>query len=163
MRIGPSLLLLAGAALASPCSIEAQVDPPRVQAIAATELTATVAALDSAFFAAFNAYDADRLGSFFTLDLEFYHDKTGLAGYDSTMANFRGLFARNADTGLRRELVPGSLEVHPLGEFGLLEVCKHRFCHTENGKQDCGTFRNIMIWRREGEGYKVSRVISFDH
>ncbi len=59
---------------------------------------ATIAALDSAMFCAFNAHDADRLGTWFTPDLEFYHDKSGLAGYDTTMANFRGLFARNAGT-----------------------------------------------------------------
>jgi hypothetical protein len=98
MHFGRSLLLLAGAALAWPCSIEAQVDPPRVQAIAAAELAATVALLDSALFAAFNAHVADRLGSFFTPDLEFYHDKTGLAGYGSTMANFRCIFTCNAST-----------------------------------------------------------------
>ena len=125
--------------------------------------TSTIATLDSALFAAFNAHDADRLGAYFTPDLEFYHDKSGLAGYDTTMANFRGLFARNAQTGLRRDLVPGTLEVYPLGEFGLLEVCQHRFCHTENGKEDCGTFKNIMVWRRDSTGYKVCRVISYDH
>jgi ketosteroid isomerase-like protein len=130
---------------------------------ASDALVSTIAALDSAMFAAFNTHDADRLGAFFTPDLEFYHDKTGLAGYDSTMASFRALFSRNASTGLRRELVPGTLEVYPLGDFGLLEICKHRFCHTENGKEECGTFRNIMIWRKDSTGYKVSRVISYDH
>ncbi|MBK9513897.1 MAG: nuclear transport factor 2 family protein [Flavobacteriales bacterium] len=114
-------------------------------------------------FAAFNAHDASALGTFFTPDLEFYHDKGGLTRYDSTMANFRGLFAPNAETGLRRELVPGSLEVHPIGDFGLLEVCQHRFCHSENGKEDCGTFKNIMVWRKQDSGWKVSRVISYDH
>lgn len=87
----------------------------------------------------------------FTPDLEFYHEKTGLAGYDSTMAGFRGLFARNAETGLQRELVPGTLEVYPLGDFGALEVCPHRFCQTEDGREDCGTFRNIMVWHKEGD------------
>lgn len=126
-------------------------------------IKATITALDSALFAAFNAHDAVALGRWFTKDLEFYHDKGGLTGYDSTMASFRGLFARDAETGLHRELVPGSLEVYPIGDFGLLEVCEHRFCHTENGKEDCGTFKNIMVWRKEGPGYKVSRVISYDH
>ncbi|HOY29212.1 MAG TPA: nuclear transport factor 2 family protein [Flavobacteriales bacterium] len=126
-------------------------------------LVATIAVLDSAMFAAFNAHDASALGTFFTPDLEFYHDKGGLTRYDSTMANFRGLFAPNAETGLRRELVPGSLEVHPIGDFGLLEVCQHRFCHSENGKEDCGTFKNIMVWRKQDSGWKVSRVISYDH
>lgn len=126
-------------------------------------IKATITALDSALFAAFNAHDAAALGTWFTQDLEFYHDKGGLTDYDSTMASFRGLFARNAETGLHRELVPGSLEVYPIGDFGLLEVCEHRFCHTENGKEDCGIFKNIMVWRKEGPGYKVSRVISYDH
>jgi ketosteroid isomerase-like protein len=161
MRFPLALLALA---IFSSCSHQpAPSAPSQDEADEHSALTRTISALDSAMFAAFNAHDADRLGTWFTPDLEFYHDKTGLAGYDSTMANFRGLFARNADTGLRRELVPGSLEVYPLGEFGLLEVCQHRFCHTENGKQDCGTFRNIMIWRREGDRYKVSRVISYGH
>lgn len=127
------------------------------------DVKANITALDSALFAAFNAHDAAALGGWFTPDLEFYHDKGGLTGYDSTMASFRDLFARNAETGLQRELVPGSLEVYPIGDFGLLEVCQHRFCHTENGKEDCGTFKNIMVWRKEGTSYKVSRVISYDH
>ena len=114
-------------------------------------------------FAAFNAHDADLLGTFFTSDLEFYHDKSGLASFDTTMADFRGLFARNMDTGLRRDLVPGSLEVYPLGDFGALEVCLHRFCHMANGTDDCGTFKNIMVWRKDDAEWKVSRVISYDH
>ncbi len=142
-------------------TINAEMEPSKSGTT--NELTKTIAALDSAMFAAFNAHDADRLGTFFTPDLEFYHDKSGFAGFDTTMANFRVLFARNAETGLRRELAPGTLEVYLLGEHGLLEVCQHRFCHTENGQEDCGTFKNIMVWRKEGTGYKVSRVISYDH
>ena len=114
-------------------------------------------------FAAFNAHDAAVLGTWFTPDLEFYHDKTGLAGYDSTMAGFTRLFTQPTTADIRREMVPGTLEVFPLGDFGVLEVCQHRFCHTEDGKEDCGTFKNIMVWRMDSTGYKVSRVISYDH
>ena len=164
MRLRSSFLLLPCAALiVLPRPTEAQSTSQQVPSASEVERIATIAALDSALFSAFNAHDADRLGTFFTPDLEFYHDKSGLAGFDTTLANFRGLFARNAETGLRRELVPGTLEVYPLGEHGLLEVCQHRFCHTENGKEDRGTFKNIMVWRKEGTGYKVSRVISYDH
>lgn len=156
-------LVTCAAFIACPDPTEAQSTSQHDPSSAKAELLATITGLDSALFSAFNAHDADRLGTYFAPDLEFYHDKTGLAGYDSTMANFRGLFARNADTGLRRELVPGTLEVYPLGDFGLLEVCQHRFCHTENGKEDCGTFKNIMVWRQDSTGYKVCRVISYDH
>lgn len=162
MRFPIALLALALLAACSQPPVP-EAPPPSAKATAPDPLLATMAALDSAMFAAFNAHDAAALSKWFTPDLEFYHDKGGLTGYDSTMANFRGLFARNAETGLRRDLVPGSLEVYPIGDFGLLEVCLHRFCHTENGKEDCGTFKNIMVWRKEGSGYKVSRVISYDH
>lgn len=132
-------------------------------AVAPNPLVATIAALDSALFSALNAHAATALGSWFTPDLEFYHDKGGLAGFDSTMAGFQRMFTNPATADMHREMVPGTLEVHPLGDFGLLEICQHRFCHTENGQEECGTFKNIMVWRKDGAGYKVSRVISYDH
>lgn len=118
---------------------------------------------DSILFSAFNAHDSRQLMKHFTEDLEFYHDKGGLSGFTETGENFAQLFARNATTGLRRDLVPGSLEVYPVGDYGAIETCLHRFCHEENGKQDCGTFKNIMIWKKQPEGWKVTRVISYDH
>jgi ketosteroid isomerase-like protein len=143
-----------------------QPTPPAAKpgtSTASPELSATIVALDSAMFSAFNAHDAELLATFFTADLEFYHDKGGLAGFDSTMAGFTRLFTQPETSNMRRDIVPGTLEVHPLGDFGLLESCQHRFCHTENGSEECGTFKNIMVWRKEGTSYKVSRVISYDH
>jgi hypothetical protein len=119
------------------------------------EVIAQIARLDSAIL--------DALMGYFTRDLEFYHDKGGFSGYDSTRVNFKRLFDSNRDTGMRRDLVPGSLEVHPIGNFGVLEICQHRFCHQENGREDCGTFKNIMLWRNDNGTWRVSRVISYDH
>jgi hypothetical protein len=127
------------------------------------ELYDEIAKMDSVMFEAFNAHDADRLQTYFSEDLEFYHDKDGLADFSHTMASFRGLFERNKNTGLRRDLVKGSLEVYPLNNYGAVEVCLHRFCHKENGKDDCGVFKNIMIWQNKNGQWKVTRVISYDH
>ena len=127
------------------------------------ELYDAIAKMDSLMFAAFNAHDPDRLQSYFDEDLEFYHDRDGLADFSHTMSNFRGLFERNKNTGLRRGLVEGSLEVYPLNNYGAVEVCLHRFCHKENGKDDCGVFKNIMIWQNKNGQWKVTRVISYDH
>ena len=33
----------------------------------------------------------------------------------------------------------------------------------ENGKDDCGTFKFAMIWRKDDETWKLSRVISYGH
>ncbi len=166
MHRRPIRILSGGLLLLAACGDPRATLPTRAtpsNSTAASEMVATIAALDSAMFASFNAHDAAALGRWFTPDLEFYHDKSGLAGYDSTMAGFTRLFIQSGTADMLREIVPGTLEVHPLGDFGLLEICQHRFCHTENGQEECGTFKNIMVWRKEGASYKVSRVISFDH
>ena len=80
-----------------------------------------------------------------------------------TMNNFRSLFEKNQHTGLRRNIIKGSLEVYPIKHYGAVEICLHRFCHAENGKNDCGIFKNVMIWQYNKEAWKVTRVISYDH
>ncbi len=127
------------------------------------ELYDEIAYMDSVLFAAFNAHDPEKLQSVFSEDLEFYHDKGGLAGYAQTMENFKKLFSTNKTTGLRRDLVKGSLEVYPIKDYGAIEICLHRFCHLENGKNDCGTFKNTMVWQLKNGQWKVTRVISYDH
>ena len=137
--------------------------PVSVYKPVSAELYATIAEQDSLMFAAFNEQNTDKLMSFFTTDLEFYHDIGGVSGYDQNIKNFTDLFSRNKTTGLRRDLVPGSLEVYPIKDFGAVETCLHKFCHKENGKDDCGTFKNIMLWKKTDSGWKVNRVISYDH
>ena len=126
-----------------------------------SELKETIARLDTSMFDAFNAHDADRLMALFTGDLEFYHDKGGLTDYQQTGENFRKLFANTPD--IRRELVPGTLEVYPIKDFGAIEIGAHRFCHQESGKDDCDTFRFLHVWRKTGDSWQVSRVISYGH
>lgn len=127
------------------------------------ELYAEIAHMDSVMFDAFNAHDLEKLKTTFSENLEFYHDNTGLADYKLTMENFSKLFENNKTTGLRRDLVKGSLEVYPIKDYGAVETCMHRFCHTENGKDDCGTFKNVMVWQKKDGQWKVTRVISYDH
>ena len=130
---------------------------------ASKELYNEIARLDSVMFDAFNAHDLEKLGSTFSENLEFYHDKGGLTGFGQTMNNFKSLFEKNKNTGLRRELVKGSLEVYPIKDYGAVEICLHRFCHVENGKDDCGTFKNVMVWQKKDGLWKVTRVVSYDH
>jgi hypothetical protein len=114
-------------------------------------------------FDAFNAHDLEKLKTIFSKNLEFYHDKGGLSDYSQTMENFKSLFDKNKNTELKRDLVKGSLEVYPIKDYGAIETCLHRFCHTENGKDDCGTFKNVMVWQNTNGAWKVTRVISYDH
>lgn len=124
-------------------------------------LYAQIAHLDSVVFGAFNNRDTATFGKMFSEDLEFYHDKGGLTGYQPTMDFMRSV-AKN-DNGLRRDLVPGSLEVYAIPGYGAMEIGSHRFCHQENGKQDCGTFKFVHIWKKTGNVWKITRVVSYDH
>lgn len=123
----------------------------------------TILHMDSVMFDAFNAHDLEKLKTTFSNDLEFYHDNGGLTNYQETMENFQKLFEKNKSTGLRRDMIQGSLEVYPIKNFGAVEICRHRFCHIENSKNDYGVFKNIMTWQYKGGQWKVNRVISVDH
>ena len=52
----------------------------------------------------------------FTDDMEFYHDKGGLTNREQTREGFAKMFGNSPD--IRRELVPGSLQVYPIKDFG---------------------------------------------
>jgi len=127
------------------------------------ELFAEIAHMDSVLFDAFNAHDIEKLKNVFSDSLEFYHDKGGLTGYVQSMENFKNLFDRNKTTGLRRDLVQGSMEVYPIKDFGAVETGLHTFCHQENGKQDCGTFKFMHLWQKKEGQWKITRVVSYDH
>ena len=119
--------------------------------------------LEEQFLPVHQAILAGERGAFFAEDLEFYHDKGGLANFQQTMQGFRNLFDQNKTTGLNRQLVPGTLEVYPISGYGAVETYQHRFCHVENGKDDCGTFKNMMVWRLKDGQWKVTRVVSYGH
>ena len=120
-----------------------------------------IAAADSALFDAFNRRDLAKLMSLFTRDLEFYQDNEGVANYARTKKDFGQMFGQAAP--IRRELVPGSLEVFPIKNYGAMEVGRHRFCHVENGRDECGTFSFVHIWRRTDRGWQIARAISYGH
>ena len=124
-------------------------------------LVRTVAGLDTALFDAFNACDLKALGSLVAEDLEFFHDNDGLsvgrqAFLDSTRDNICGK--------MRRDLVPGSLEVYRLGDYGALEIGVHRFHHPgRDDREPTGEAKFVIIWQRTGSTWKMTRTISYAH
>ena len=135
--------------------------PDAKSASTSGELYHAIAARDSRLFGAFNAHNIEQLKTFFTQDLEFYNDKSGLTDYDQTNESFKKMFDQN--NGIKRELIPNSLEVYPIKDYGAIEIGEHEFCHVENGKNDCGKFPFIILWQNHGNSWKVSRVISYNH
>ena len=130
---------------------------------ASQELFAEIAHMDSVMFDAFNAHDLEKIMLTFDSSLEFYHDQGGVTNFEQTKKNSADLFERNKTTGLRRDLVAGTMEVYPIKDYGAIETGLHRFCHDEKGKQDCGTFKFLHIWQKKNGQWKVTRVASYDH
>lgn len=126
-----------------------------------TALFHEIAAMDTALFDAFNRRDQERLAAIFSKDLEFFHDKGGLSNYEQSLQNTSSMFERNKT--LRRQLVPGTMQVYPVKDYGAIQTAEHKFCNAESGKEECGVFKFLHIWKRTDGAWKLTRVVSYDH
>jgi hypothetical protein len=123
-------------------------------------LAATITALDKRLFDAYNTCDLETMGSLVEDNLEFYHDKTGLAVGKQP---FLDAIKNNICPGkVQRTLVPGSLEIYPLHDYGAVEIGVHRF-HHPGDSQNVGEAKFITLWHYNNGAWKMSRAISFDH
>jgi len=101
---------LAIAIMMASCSASKnKINNPLNHSPESTELYNTVVHLDSALFDAFNTRNLDKLKTFFSENLEFYHDLGGVTNYQQNLDAFKRTF--ESDRRVRREVVAGSLEV----------------------------------------------------
>lgn len=141
--------------------LHAQSVPPLEAIKTEDELTRAVTLLDKQLFDAYNTCDLDKLKSMVAEDLEFYHDKTGLAVGRQV---FLDAIKNNICGKVQRELVAGSLKVYPLKGYGAVEMGSHRFMHP--WKQDHGEVGEaefVQLWQYKDGTWKITRVISYDH
>jgi len=153
--VAAALALLVSAAASASNAIEA---PAELDALAAT-----IAALDSAAFDAFNRCDQpgqlDVHAAYFDSGVEFYHDTGGVTWTrDAMLANTR----QHVCGKFRRELVPGSLRVYPVKDFGAIELGTHRFCQFDTGQCD-GIADFSIVWRKRDDRWQITRVLSYGH
>jgi len=128
-----------------------------------TELYNTIAHLDSAMFDAFNNRDISVLQTFLSEELEFYHDFGGVTNYNQNIEAFKKTFA--SDRKLRRELVNGSMEVHPIKDFGAVQTGVHRFYVTEKGQKEklSSEAKFVNLWQNSNAVWKITKIISYGH
>lgn len=170
MRTGALFLIASALAMPGSAAIAA---PPASHAAPATldeaALFDTLAALDSTLFAAaFDSCDTARVRALVADDLEFYDDRSGLA-YDSGDSFVAGInclnWVRGNDPQIARRLVPGSLTVERLGDWGAMQRGRHQFYRVVPGGEDQleGDADFIHLWRHDASGWKIARVISHGH
>jgi len=114
--------------------------------------------MDSELFeAAFVTCNAAKFRALFTDDAEFYHDRTGASFGDAV----RTLKSCPKDNGVTRTLVQGSLEVYPMQGYGAIQIGKHVFAKSGEPGSEAAQF--VHLWKREGDTWRLARVLSFDH
>lgn len=119
-----------------------------------------LARVDSIFFdALFARCDAERANTLLAADVEFYDDRTGLSVGDDLRADFRRLTENcPADNGVRRILLPGSVEVHPIEGFGAMQLGEHHF--VERGASTSTVAKFFHVWKRVDDGWRLARIVS---
>ena len=127
------------------------------------DLFRQVAQLDSETFDAFNrCSDPAQLqkhASYFDAGVEFYHDTGGVTWTrDAMLANT----AKYACGNFTRELVPGTLKVYPIKDFGAIAQGVHRFCQAASGTCE-GLADFAIVWRNQGGKWEITRVLSYGH
>lgn len=148
---------------AEPAGADAASAPAAEALPQGAALDELVAGLDAQLFDSFNRCtdpaQLARHAALFDEKVEFYHDFGGVsrtreALVDSVRRNVCGKF--------RRELVAGSLRAYPIPGFGVMEIGEHRFCKPDGGACH-GRGEFVMVWRRDGERWQVTRALSYAH
>ena len=135
------------------------------------ELFELLRAKDSLLFdIGFNECDLEQSGALLTDDLEFYHDQGGItASKAEFMQVMRSGICSGGKYTSRRELLRESLEVYPLYEngelYGAIQMGIHRFYERKEGgpEREGSTARFTHLWLLTADGWKIKRVLSYDH
>ena len=123
----------------------------------------TISALDTAVFDAFNRCSSpeqlQKHASYFAPDVEFYHDTGGVTwSRQDMLANTE----KNACGHFRRELVPDTLQVFPIKDFGAIAQGSHRFCQFASDQCE-GIADFVIVWRNQSGHWQITRVLSYGH
>ncbi|HLY60464.1 MAG TPA: nuclear transport factor 2 family protein [Terriglobia bacterium] len=124
-------------------------------------LDKAIAALDAALFDSYNHCDLEKFSSFFTDDVEFYHDQGGVTlGKEKLTESVKN----NICGKVTREIVPGTMEAHYMKGYGAVEMGVHRFHHPgHEDTEPVGEGKFIHLWQYKDGKWKITRVISYDH
>jgi len=130
-----------------------------------------ILAADAEFFKAFfDTCDIETVRRSVTDDFEMFHDKGGrvsASGADFVKAAQDK--CKRQEEGVdflsTRKLVPETMKVYPLNNYGAIETGTHRFYAIQKGKPDrlTETAQFTQVWKEENGHWRLARVLSYDH
>lgn len=142
------------------------VAPTHAQMPQADDLRETILAQDKGLFDAFNACNIEKWKSYLAEEIEFYQDNDDVTNTrDELEPFFKDRCGTNNVQTLRRELVPETIEVHPIQGYGAVQLGTHRFWVVIDGQADqlAATPKFVHLWRVNDGVWQITRVISYGH
>lgn len=124
------------------------------------ELYKTIVKLDSVFFDAYNHCDTkfETYADFYTDDIEFYHDQGGLSNSKKDILEGTKKYICGK---VIRSLVPGSIEVYPIKDYGAIEIGLHSFSNNTNRPDEPKKVSRFTIfWKQVNGTWKIAKVVS---
>lgn len=124
------------------------------------ELYQTIVKLDSVFFDAYNHCDTkfETYADFCADDIEFYHDQGGLSNSKKDILEGTKKYICGKVT---RNLVPGSIEVYPIKDYGAIEIGLHSFSNNTNpSNEPKKVSRFTIFWKQVNGTWKIAKVVS---
>ena len=131
-----------------------------------SELYKKIAELDRKFFDAFNACDTATMRDLMEPGVEFYQDNDQTTySRDQLEPSFRDRCGKDNVSKLRRELIPSSMQVYVLRDYGAMQLAQHNFFIMENGAKGklAASPKMVDIWRNDHGHWAISRIISYGH
>jgi ketosteroid isomerase-like protein len=136
------------------------------QSVANDSLHNIILMQDKALFDAFNRCDLQAFNQYLAEDIEFYQDNDDVTLTRAQLEpSFKSRCSADNPVKLRRELVANATEVHPMQGYGAVQFGAHQFWVIKDGAADqlASTPKFVHLWRNTGEGWQITRVISYGH
>jgi hypothetical protein len=134
------------------------------------QIIKTLTENDSLFWQGYNSCNMDLMARFLASDLEFYHDQGGIIlGAEGMKKTMQQNICNDTNHKLRRELVPGTLEVFLLKDgqtiYGAIVSGEHYFYNSYGGGKETkdGIAKFTNLWIQKDGNWKMTRIFSFDH
>lgn len=124
------------------------------------ELYQTIVKLDSIFFDAYNHCDTkfEVYADFYTDGIEFYHDQGGLSNSKKDILEGTKKYICGKVT---RTLIPGSIEVYPIKDYGAIEIGLHSFSNNTNPPDEPKKISRFTIfWKQVNGQWRIAKVVS---
>lgn len=121
------------------------------------ELHREIIKQDSLLFEAYNTCKVSVFEGLVSEDIEFYHDRGGLTTSKKQIVE---ALKNNICNKVTRQLLPGSIEVYPIPNYGVVQMGAHRFFNKQEPNAESKFSKFVHIWKKVNGQWELTRVVS---